>query len=147
MSPSVKLNFELYQDAHGYPPVAVESVWATPAEDVGQFVLDNVPFFVREATIGDTVKALERGSQHWFECVVKRSENSLIRVVFFEPTCVSKVTARLIALGCSVEFLRAHNLLAVSIPVGVALREIQECLAAEAATGSIDYEEPILRQD
>lgn len=146
MTAPVRLHFQLPQDADGYPPVAVESVWATPSVTPDEYVLDNIPFFTREATIGDTVQVQEEEGRRWFERVVARSKNSLIRVVFFEPDCVSKIKEQLVAMGCSAEFLKAHNLMAVNIPIEVDLTVVQEYLAAEAASGSIDYEEPILRQ-
>ncbi len=119
---SVKVHFRLAQDEDGYPPVAVESVWAQPGANAREFVIDNVPFFAREATVGDTILITEEAGQRWFEAVVHRSRNSLVRVVFFDRTCVDRVSDQLTALGCSTEYLREHNLLAVCIPASVRLK-------------------------
>ena len=54
----VKIQFNITQDSEGYPPVAVEGVWAMKAP-CGSYVLDNIPFFTRDATFGDTVTAKE----------------------------------------------------------------------------------------
>ena len=143
---STKVHFQLVQDEDDYPPVAVESVWAQAAPNAGEYVLDNVPFFAREATLGDVVRVREVEGNLFFEKVVRRSDNSLVRVVFFDRTCFEKVNERLISFGCSTEFLSAHSLLAVSIPDNVKLVEVQAYLQSEAHAGSIDYEEPILRQ-
>jgi hypothetical protein len=143
---SVKVHFRLVQDEDGYPPAAVESVWAQPTTKPGEYVLDNVPFFAREATIGDVVLVRDEDGHLWFDKVVRRSQNSLVRVVFFDRTCVERVNERLVSLGCSTEYITAHNLLAVSIPDTVSLRDVQGYLQSEAGSGILDYEEPILRQ-
>ena len=146
MSRSVKVHFRLVQDKDDYPPVDVESLWAQPGAEAGEYVIDNVPFFARDATLGDTVFVREDEGHLWFERLVHRSGNSLVRVAFFDRTCLEKVSERLATLGCSTEYLRDHNLLAVSIPDTVKLMSVQVYLQAEASAGSIDYEEPILRQ-
>lgn len=147
MTTPVKVHFHLAQDEEGYPPVAVESLWAEPGTKPDEYVIDNVPFFVRDVTVGDTVQVRKEDGHRWFESLVSRSQNSLVRVVFFDRTCVDTVSEQLVALGCSTEYLREHNLMAVSIPITVALTDIQTYLQSEASAGRIDFEEPILRQD
>lgn len=146
MTACVKVHFRLVQDEDGYPPVAVETLWAERGANAGEYVIDNIPFFARDATIGDTVLVREEEGNHWFERLVRRSQNSLIRVVLFDETCLERVSAHLVAQGCLTEYLRDHSLLAVSIPVTVKLADVQRYLQVEASTGNIDYEEPILRQ-
>lgn len=146
MAALVKVHFRLVQDEDGYPPVAVESLWAAPSTKPNEYVIDNVPFFIRDVTIGDTVRVREEEGHHWFDGLVSRSQNSLVRVVYFDRTCVEKISEQLVALGCSTEFLREHNLMAVSVPFSTNLTDVQVLLQAEASAGSIDFEEPILRQ-
>lgn len=69
-----------------------------------------------------------------------------MRVVFFDRGCVEAVSERLVAMGCSTEYFHEHNLMAVSIPFNVSLRDVQTNFQAEADAGRIDFEEPILRQ-
>ena len=88
MGRSSKVHFRLVQDEDGYPPVSVESVWAQPSTKAGEYVLDNIPFFAREATIGDVVQVREEEGHLWFDKVVRRSQNSLVRVVFFDRAAV-----------------------------------------------------------
>ena len=144
--PPVKIHFRLVQDEDSYPPVAVESVWAEPAVEPGEYVIDNVPFFAQNATIGDTVRVREEGGLRWFESMVRRSRNSLIRIAFFDRTRVEGVSQHLVSLGCSVEYSKDYNLVAVNIPDGVELTDVQAYLQAEANAGMLDFEEPILRQ-
>lgn len=143
---ALKIHFRLEQDEDGYPPVAVESLWAQLGLGPGEYVIDNVPFFVREATIGDTVSVRDEDGAHWFSSVISRSRNSLVRIVFFDKSRVEATSEHLVAMGCSTEYLRQHNLMAVSVPAEVALTDVQAYLQSEAGSGSIDYEEPILRQ-
>ena len=146
MKQRVKVHFHLVQDEDGYPPVAVESVWAQLAARSGEYVIDNVPFFARDATLGDIVHTREVDGQLWFDDVAHHSQNSLVRVVFFDTAAVEVVNQRVVSLGCSTEFMRAHNLLAVCVPITVSLRDLRTYLQAQAASGILDYEEPILRQ-
>jgi hypothetical protein len=146
MPQPVKIHFHLAQDDDDYPPVSVESVWATPREAPQQFVLDNVPFFVREATLGDTVIASAGEGGYWFDKVVRRSDNSLIRVVFFDEAQRERIMRDLECLGCSTELLKAHALIAVNVPPQASLAAVQKYLQQEATAQNLDYEEPILRQ-
>jgi hypothetical protein len=146
MPAAIKVHFRLVQDGDGYPPVAVESIWAQPTVKAEEYVLDNVPFFAREATIGDVILVREQDGQHWFKDVVTRSMNSLVRIVFFDRTSTDRVNKDLIDLGCSTEYLKSHNLLAVSIPGTVDLGVIEDYLQKETSARTLDYEEPILRQ-
>jgi hypothetical protein len=70
----VRIHFQLEQDEDGYPPVVVESLWAESGENHNEYVIDNVPFFVRVATIGDTVRVREEDGNRWFESLVHRSK-------------------------------------------------------------------------
>lgn len=146
MAEGVKIYFHLEQDDDGYPPVAVESVWAQPAALEEAYVVDNVPFFAKDATIGDTVKVRNKNGSLWFECVVSRSTNSLIRVVLFDRSAVKEVSRQLESLGCSIEYTATYNLLAVSIPSNILLDRIRAYLRDKVNSGHIDYEEAILRQ-
>lgn len=142
----IKVHFQLAQDEDGYPPVTVESVWARPGTNSREFVIENVPFFAREATLGDTVLIRDENGSHWFEAVLHSSGNSLIRIVFFNRLRLDRVRVDLLALGCELEYFEEYNILAVSIPKSVRLTDVQQYLQAEAGRGDIDYEEPILRQ-
>jgi hypothetical protein len=144
MNSPVKVNFRVEQDSDGYPPVSVESLWAKPVGS--HFEIDSVPFFTREATVADLVRAVPDSSGTlWFDGIEHRSLRSLIRVVFFERDCQDLVATRLRELGCSVERMTEFNLLAVDVPSEVDLGEVQWYLGEMASAGRLDYEEAILR--
>jgi hypothetical protein len=140
-----KVNFRLVQDAEGYPPLSAESVWAERVA-ASTFKIDNIPFFTREATFGDTVHTMEEDGHHWFSRLAVPSENSLVRVALFEPSKVDELRQRLGQLGCSTEWDKPHRLVSVNVPVEASLEAVQEYLMTESARGWLDYEEPILRQ-
>jgi len=144
MADPVKINFRVEQDSDGYPPVAVESLWANPVGS--DFEIDSVPFFTRDATVADLVRAApDATGTLWFDGVAHRSGRSLIRVVFFEPNYEPSVAARLRTLGCGIEGMKEFKLLAVDIPVDVDLARVQDYLREMASAGHLDYEEAILR--
>lgn len=146
MTDLVKVFFHLKQDEDGYPEVTAESVWAKPTGAADEYIVDNIPFFIREATIGDTLKALKAEGVLWFDSLRTRSGNSLIRVVLFEHSLKEKINDKLNAMGCSTEYSKDHSLFAVNIPAKVDLSDVQAYLQSEADLGNIDFEEPILRQ-
>lgn len=145
MKDHVKIQFRLRQDVDGYPPVAVEGVWATKAPS-GGYTLDNIPFFARDATLGDTVSVTVEDGTFWFSGVLNRSGNSLLRVVLLDPSRVGELRNGLSGLGCSTEWDQPHNLVGVNVPGAVSLAVVQAYLRTESAGGWLDYEEPILRQ-
>jgi hypothetical protein len=146
MTDLVKIFFRLKQDEDGYPEVSAESVWAKPTGVVDEYIVDNIPFFIREATIGDTLKAHIEEGVLWFDSLRQQSGNSLIRIVLFDNSLKEKISDKLDAMGCSTEYSKDHNLLAVNIPAEVDLIDVQDYLQSEADIGNIDFEEPILRQ-
>jgi len=146
MDNRVKVHFELVPDEDDWPPATVESVWATPGAANNEYVIENIPFFTPEATIGDTVQVREEDGNLWFEKVVKDSPNSLIRVIVKDPKMFEDYQKRLISMGCETEGFPSYKLIAVSIPADVDLVTIQKFLKAQENAGLLGYEEPILKQ-
>ncbi len=143
MNDKRKIFFDLVQH-DGYPPVATESLWATPTSISSEYVLDNIPFFGRTATIGDTVRVEEREGRLWYCATIKRTDRSLIRIVGLDGTDPTSIGDELRRLGCSWELDSPHHLIAVDVPPE-ALDDLQHTLAEHAKSGAIDYEEAILR--
>lgn len=141
----MKMIFPLAQDADGYPPVSAESVWVQEEVD-GRFIIENVPFFAKEATIGDVVEAHIEDGVLIYKSTVRRSGNSLVRVIVFEGTNVGDVSTRFERMGCQTEIYAALGLVSVSIPPEVMLSDVQAVLRAGFEAGNWDYEEPLLRQ-
>lgn len=145
MTDLVKIFFELTQDEDGYPGLGAESVWGKVTDVSGEFTVDNIPFFVPVVTLGDIIRTRNVDGRLWFDRVIHRSTNSLIRIVFFDVGAFDRVNDALCSLGCLTEYSKEHKLLAVSIPKDVSLLKVQTLLGDEVQRGQLDYEEPILR--
>ncbi|WP_369926221.1 DUF4265 domain-containing protein [Xanthomonas sp. NCPPB 2632] len=145
MKEQIKLFFHVQQDEDGFPGVGSESVWAIPTEREGLFTVDNIPFFATDANLGDVVSVTERDGVLWFREVVTKVPLSLVRIVFFNPEKHERVSLKLKSFGCQTEYWAERKLLSVSVP-RKSLPEVQAFLESEASLGSLDYEEPIIRE-
>jgi len=140
-----KIIFRLEQGDDGYPPASVESLWAEPAG--AAYIIDSIPFFTSEATVGDRVLASGDGQGAlWFDGIEQPSGHSLIRVVLFDKQQEDAIVGRLEALGCGTERMQTFNLLAVDVPEDASLTAVQAFLSERAVAGILDYQEAILRQ-
>jgi hypothetical protein len=119
-------------------------VWAI-RQVTGNYLIDNIPFFTRDATLGDTIAATEDDEGLWFCEIIATSMNSLLRVVLFDDDRTDELCNRLVQMGCTVEWFPSCNLVAVNVPPSTALTPVQDYLRDEARAGWLDYEEPILR--
>jgi hypothetical protein len=136
-----KLIFRLQRDEDGYPPVDYEGVWIQRVDE-SSGIVDNIPFFCRDASLGDTVTFQLVGNEMQYVATIKRSGNSLIRVLYYDAD-PSAIRLLIEELGCETELDPNHRLLAVSVPPGK-LPQVQAFLAAKEAQGLIGYEEAIL---
>lgn len=140
----VKIHFRLEQDEDGYPPVAVESVWAKEQPD-GSYVIDNAPWFTREATLGDVVEAEEEDGALYYSATRSESGSSLLRVVFLTDEEPTSVREALLELGCSSELAGAWPLLAIDVPADAELDAVRAMLDEGEEQERWEYEEAILR--
>ena len=140
-----KLFFRLEPDEDGYPPVSAESVWAEEQEP-GRLVLDNIPFFATQATLGDVVDAVVEDGVLTYKTTVRHCGNSLIRIVCYKGTDPAEVRRQIEVLGCSSELDSHHSLISVNIPTNIDLKVVQAFLRQGAVEDKWDYEEPLLMQ-
>ena len=143
--PRQKILFRLERDADGYPPADVEGVWADEAGE-GTLVLDNIPFFARQATLGDVVSVDRIGDELFYASTEQPSANSLIRVVMIGGRDPQGLRSRLQAMGCSSELSHLPSLFAVNVPASVDIGQVRALLDEGSALDEWDYEEAILRQ-
>lgn len=147
MDKQVKVRFQLEQDEDDWPPAAVETVWAGPGPCEGQYIIDNAPFFAREATVGDIVQARSEEGNLAFVKTIKESGNSLIRIIVKDSHRLEEFAKHFNSMGCYTEGYPDFKLIAVDIPSDVRLSDVQHYLREQAEAGTLDYEEAILRQD
>jgi hypothetical protein len=140
-----KIAFPLFKDADDYPPFDVEDVWATSTDSPLHFVIDNIPFFATQATLGDVVSVKDEAGRLVFEAVVSRSSSSLVRVIVFDMTQFDAIRGRLNELGCSTEAFTSRSIMAVDIPASVRLPLVQSYLRELTTAHIAECEEAILR--
>jgi hypothetical protein len=140
-----KVFFQLVQDEDGYPPVAVESVWAERIFE-GLYRIENIPFFTRDATLGDVVQTRTEDGVQWFSSMQVSSTNTLVRVILSDGRDPNETRQVLLELGCDSELSHLQCLFAVNVPAHVPIDSVRAVLDLAAAEGWLEYEEPILRQ-
>jgi hypothetical protein len=146
MNPPVKIFFRLSPDEEGWPPVSVESVWATPTDVGNEYVIANIPFFALEANEDDRVRVCEEDGVMWMDSLVQSGGASLLRVVFYDATIREQLVAELKQLKSASEYLEQYNILSISVPSYASLGSVQRLLSRYAALDLLDYEEALLRE-
>jgi hypothetical protein len=135
-----------------WPPVSVESVWARSTNEPHHYLIENTPFFVLSATLGDLVVANHRLTSDkseadvlWFQERVKWGGNALIRLIVRQKEVEDEIVAWLHRNGCVCERFNKFSMVAVSIPREVDQKFIQEHLLQHEEAGNVYVEEAILR--
>ncbi|MEO5729211.1 MAG: DUF4265 domain-containing protein [Byssovorax sp.] len=148
----VKVFFSLEREGD-WPPVSVESVWARPTHEPHHYVIENTPFFVRGATLGDVVVAEHRPTSDkseaenlWFHERVKWGGNALIRLIVRRKEAEKEIVAWLERIGCVCEGFDRFAMVAVSVPCEVDQATVQEHLLQREEAGDVYVEEAILRE-
>ena len=98
----VKIYFDLAPDENGYPPAKSEFLWSIPTQR-GTYLIDNIPFFVRDISLGDEISAKKEGGQLHFAKLLKKSRNSTLRVLLKKPGRTGALRKQLAAFGCGSE--------------------------------------------
>jgi hypothetical protein len=98
MREPVEVCFSIKQDENGFPPVSCERIWCLPGED-DLLVVDNIPFYARDVSMGDEVKTEIREGSRWFSSLIKPSTNTTLRVSVRNKIIAPLVIPKLQALG------------------------------------------------
>jgi hypothetical protein len=142
-----KVFFDLEQDESGYPPFAVESMWAVQVGP-STYKIDNIPFFARGVSPDDIVEAIpdDEGVLQ-FSRVIEPSASSVVRVIFFDVSQKEAYSGAVRNLGCHIEGSGTPGHVAIEIPPGVQLEPVLDLLKKGESLGILDYEEASLRHD
>jgi len=141
----VKVFFRLEQDADGYPPVTLESVWACKTQD-NFYEIDNIPFYARGVSYRDCVDVERVDDVLYFKDIVRVSGHSTIRVIVFDHYDRQALLKDLENYGCSWESSHQSDLIAVDIPPEVNLSSILVYLQKGHEQGRWDYEEACIAE-
>src|SRR5690242_15182828 len=93
-SKRAKVFFELESDQEGYPPVSSEFLWCIPTGH-GTYIIDNIPFFVRDVSLEDEISAKKAGRVLWFSRLLKKSRNSTVRILLRKPDLTNMIREKL----------------------------------------------------
>ena len=108
----VKVHFRLAPDKSGYPPAASEFLWCMPTKR-GSFIVDNIPFFAHDISLGDEISAEKVGKALHFSRVLRKSKNRGQRDQPICPVpsflCPSRQTRHKLKRGCSVNKFVANH--------------------------------------
>jgi hypothetical protein len=137
----VKIVFELTQDAHGWPPVSAETMWALKVND-DRYKIDNIPFYVRGVSCNDIVSAQDRDGRLFFIKVEKDSGHRTVRVIITNNDKVVEKDVRehLKVIGAEIEGVQ-KGFFALDIPPSADFKEIQTYLSEKHDGQELDYDE------
>ncbi|MCA8277348.1 DUF4265 domain-containing protein [Burkholderia sp. AU30280] len=131
----------------GYPPVSMESVWSERL-DSGLFKIVNIPFYTKDASLGDAVSA-EVGVDREliFKEVVVPGENSTFRIVVFDDGVnqIQKIIEALVEVGCTWEGM-GERFYSFNVPGDVDLDDVLVLLDKYVQANWLDYEYGMIRQ-
>ncbi|WP_061281310.1 DUF4265 domain-containing protein [Leptospira interrogans] len=120
-----------------------ESIWVIANEE--GYIIDNIPFYVKEIAIGDLVSATQDSNGHlWFSQLLKPSGHSTIQIWFSDISTLSEIRSKLSQLGCSSEISEIPQLIAVDIPPNVDYSIVQVFLEEGEKNGLFEYQEACL---
>jgi hypothetical protein len=144
VTPLVRIQFRLDPDEDGYPPVTVEVLNASPQAD-GLFRLDNAPFFTRDVSYGDLVRATpsEVSGQYEFESVVSESAFTSISIILLDREMDELLMNLFRGCQCILEFGEFGKLrmLAVAIPASADYAVLRAKLTGYEAQEKLSFAE------
>jgi uncharacterized protein DUF4265 len=146
----VEIWFRIEKDEDGYPQSKDwEQLLARPTETLDEFEVESVPFYLKNVSRGDIVKAKivdgAGGQIFQFGRVVKRGAHNTYRLLIREKQAgdpdltVKELTSK----GLAVEEQHG-NFLAVDVPPSVAQSEIDDYLVAESNSGRWEMQDGYL---
>jgi hypothetical protein len=109
------------------------------------FIVDNIPFFARDISLGDEISAEKVGKALHFSRVLRKSKNSTVRVLLRKPDLTVAIREKLGGFGCGTELMDELSLLAVTFPPDSQLAEAFSFLDKEAKKRNIGIEESAVR--
>ena len=147
----VKIGFKLDRDKDNYPPADWEWLWATRVTDA-TFRIDNIPFFAKLISCGDTIAAQQTNRGLVFKELVQPSGHSTVRIIIHRNDhddeqlriLVEDIRQTLGGMGCSTELSHIPNLIAVDIPSEVNYHSVAAFLSQKEDDGLLGYEEACL---
>ena len=139
-----KIFFAIEQDHSKYPSVSCEQLWCLPVQ-TDTYLIDNIPFYARDVSIGDEIRTELRDDRRWCICVTKPSTNTTLRVFARNPIFEPMLRPRLESFGGLTEKMEGSPLIAVSLPGIADIASALAFLDREYEAGNVGFEESCVR--
>lgn len=139
-----RVSFRLEQDEDGYPPVALERLWADRVQE-GLYRLDNVPFYVKNVSSGDVVAVEALNDELSFLKVVRASGNSVVRIYVLDIEDVQASRDEFRGLGCESELSDVPKLFALEVPASSEFAPVAQLIDAGVNQRRWEYEVGVMR--
>ena len=136
--------FPVERDQHGYPSVSREQIWCLSVRG-DRFIVDNIPFYARDVSMGDEILTEFRDGERWFSAVLTPSRNTTIRAFAQKVEVESVLVVKLESFGGLAEKMEGSPLVAVSFPPTADLAGALEYLDRESDAGNVAFEESCVR--
>lgn len=121
-----------------YPPVSEESIWGVELNN-NFFKINNIPFYTKDVSFGDTVSVVQNNENLYYEKTIKSSGNSTIRVIFFDEEKVEECIKYIEKMGCEYEKF-SSTFLSLNIPITLNIEVVLNYLEYLSAKEIADYE-------
>lgn len=105
-----------------------------------------MPFYVREVSSEDVVRARQEEGMLFFAGLVEAGGHSTVRVLIWDREETQAVRDELRAMGCSSEGTNTPGLIAVDIPPSVRYADVREFLATGKQNERWEFEEGCFAQ-
>lgn len=140
MNDRLKLRFR-FENSAGEDEI--ETLWVIKRDD--GYVLDNIPFYVKELALRDVVAARpDAEGALWFSELVQPSGHSTIHLWFSSDKDVESVREALRQMGCASEVSDLPRLVAVDVPPEVPYERVKDFLEQGECAGRFEYQEACL---
>lgn len=135
----IKLRFHLVQDEDGYPPFAVENLWAM-AVDEKSYQIDSIPYYVRNISVGDIVAVKALDDILWYDKTICQSCHSTIRVLLNDENDSINLRKVISDAGCHSEVSNLPCLIAVDVPDCSSAERVAALLVRSSQNGMLEFE-------
>ena len=132
-----KIFFKLIVE-DGYPPVSEESIWGIELDN-NFFEINNIPFYTKDVSFGDSVSVIEKNEHLYYEKTVKSSGNSTIRIIFFDEEKAEECINYIEKMGCTYEKF-SSTFISINIPITLNIETVLNYLEYLSTQEIADYE-------
>lgn len=145
-----KVLFTLENDGDGYPPIEYELLNVT-AISSDTFRIENAPFFVREVSYNDVVRATQSDLKEQFEFVevVEESTFTSISIIILDKVMDVFLMDLLRGLDCVIEYgeFGMFRMLSVAIPATTDYHALRGQLEVLESQNKLSFEELAVAHD